>query len=298
MLSIVLVTYNSERCLADCLRSLGNQGERIVVDNASTDSSVDVARREGARVIANRENRGFAAAANQGAREASSDLVLFLNPDTVLLEGLDGLESTLREHPEWAGAAGLLVGDDGAPQSGFSVRRLPTFWSLAFEVLGLNSLWPANPVNRRYRHLDLSLDQLVEVEQPAGACLMVRKGEWERLGGFDEGFNPLWYEDVDFCFRLKQVGGQLILDPRCRFRHQGGHSLEKMKFEERMFFWYRNMLYYIEKNVGYGAALAMRVLVFAGASARMTVALLDGKPIQLGAAFRTVISLVWSRDRK
>jgi N-acetylglucosaminyl-diphospho-decaprenol L-rhamnosyltransferase len=297
VLSIVIVTYNSGRYLGACLRSLAGPGDVMVVDNASADGSAEVARNNGVRVIANSENRGFAAAANQGAREATSDLILFLNPDTVLLQGLDVLESTVRERPDVAGGAGLLVDEDGSPQQGFSVRRLPTFWSLAFEVLGLNRLWPSNRVNRHYRCVGLTLTEPVEVEQPAGACLLIRKSVWERLGGFDERFYPLWYEDVDFCWRLRKAGEKLVLEPRCRFLHKGGHSLENIAFEERQLFWYRNMLYYIEKNLGYVAALAMRVLVFAGASARMTIALLVGKPIQRGA-FRTVISLAFSRDRK
>ena len=70
-----------------------------------------------------------------------------------------------------------------------------------------------------------------------------------------------------------------------------------MTFAERMLFWYGNMLYYVDKNLGYAAAPAMRVLVFTGASARMILALLGGKPFQIGA-YRTVISLVWSRGRR
>lgn len=290
MLSIVLVTYNSGPYLGRCLRSLASRGaEIIVVDNASSDGSAELARQAGVRVLANEANSGFAAAANQGARAATHDLVLFLNPDTALLEGLPLLEAALRARPDAAAAAGLLVDEAGRPQRGFTVRRFPTFFSLAFEVLGLNRLWPGNPVNRRYRGLDLALESGGEVEQPAGACLLVKKNILEQVGFWDERFCPLWFEDVDLCLRLRQAGFRILLEPRCRFLHEGGHSLEKMAFEERQIFWYRNLLEYVAKHLGCAAALGMRMLICAGASARMMAALLTSR--HRVRAYRAVISL-------
>src|SRR5262249_20884922 len=158
-ISVVVVSYNSEKVLGDCLRSLDGRGvDVVVVDNASADGSVDAAR--SVRVIANPSNRGFATAANQGAAAASGDVILFLNPDTVLLEGLDTLARTLRSDAQAGAAAGVLVDSQTKlPQRGFSVRRLPDFLTLAFEVLGLNRIWPSNPINRRYRCADLDLSQ-------------------------------------------------------------------------------------------------------------------------------------------
>ncbi len=302
MLSIVVVTYNSAAFLPDCLASLaGTSAELIVVDNASSDGSAELA---GSAlcgrvcVLANVRNLGFAAAANQGARAATGDLVLFLNPDTVLLEGLEALEARLRERPDAGAAAGLLVEENGKPQRGFSVRRFPGFFSLAFEVLGWNRIWPGNPVNRRYRCLDLSLDETAEVEQPAGACLMIKKEVLEQVGMFDENFYPLWFEDVDLCLRLCRAGFRTLIEPGCRFRHRGGHSLETVPFEQRQLFWYRNLFYYVEKHLGSAAALAMRALVCAGACARMTAALIAGQDSNRIGAFRAVISLALSRHSR
>lgn len=295
-LSIVLVTYNSARYLGECLASLASSGaELIVVDNASADGSADLALRAGARLLANPANLGFAAAANRGARAATHDLVLFLNADTVLLGGLEALEAVLRARPDAAAAAGLLLDESGRPQHGFSVRRFPAFFTLAFEVLGLNRIWPGNPVNRRYRCRDLTLEQSGEVEQPAGACLMVKKSALEQVGMFDEGFYPLWFEDVDLCLRLHRAGFRILFEPRCRFRHWGAHSLETLAFEQRLLFWYRNLFYYVEKHWGSAAALAMRALVCAGACARMTAALLVEGQANRSGAFRAVISLALSR---
>jgi hypothetical protein len=255
-----------------------------------------MARHAGATVLANPSNRGFAAAANQGVAAAAGDLVLLLNPDAELLEGLETLESSLRAREDAGAAAGLLVDRAGRPQRGFSVRRLPTFWTLGFEVLGLNAAWPGNPLNRRYRCHDLAFSLPTDVEQPAGACLLVRKSVWNELGGMDERFHPLWFEDVDFCLRLRRRGLRIVLEPRCRFHHHGAQSLALVDYAQRQLFWYRNLLYYVRKNWGLAAAPPMRALVLAGAYARMAAALLRGDSERAGA-FRTVVHLaLWGRE--
>ena len=265
--------------------------EVIVVDNSSHDDSTEAARRAGAQLIANATNRGFAAAANQGAQAASGNSILLLNPDTELVEGLDRLVATLDQNPGAGAVAGVLVDAiTGHPQRGFSVRRFPRFSTFAFEVLGINRLWPGNPVNARYRCLDLDLRQPQEIDQPAGACLMVRKEVWDRLNGFDESYYPLWFEDVDFCLRLRQAGLKILLEPNCRLLHQGGHSLETIGFRERQLYWYGNLFYYVRKNIGSAATLGIRVLVCFGACARIAVAMLSGRFGQI-EAFRAVIRL-------
>ncbi len=273
--SVIIVTCNSAEYLRACLESLRSTGaEIIVVDNASTDNSAEVAQRHGARVIRNGENRGFAGAANQGARAAAGNCLLFLNPDTVLLGGFEELARALEENPGAGAAAGLLLDPAGRPQVGFNLRALPSFVTLAFEVLLLNRLWPGNPVNRRYRCLDAPLDRAGETEQPAGACLAVRRQALEEVGYWDEAFHPLWFEDVDLCQRLRRAGFAIRFCPAARWRHYGAHSLVRISFAQKQVFWYRSLLYYVRKHEGSAAALVMRMLVCAGATARMMATLL------------------------
>ncbi len=276
--SVIVVTYNSAAYLPACLDSLrGTGAEVIVVDNASADGSAELARQHGASVITNSENRGFAAAANQGVRAAISptgraapgEFLLFLNPDTVLEEGFSELVQALAQDPQAGAAAGLLVDFSGRPQVGFSLRALPGFAALACEVLLVNRLWANNPVNRRYRCLDTPLDRPGEVEQPAGACLLVRRRALEQVGYWDERFYPLWFEDVDLCLRLRRAGFRILFFPACRWRHYGAHSLARISFAQKQLFWYRNLLCYVQKHMGSAAALAMRILVCVGATARL-----------------------------
>jgi len=223
------------------------QVNTVVVDNASSDRTVDLVRiRNGARLIANDKNRGFAAAVNQGVREASGDdFILVLNPDTELLTAIDSLAESTERHGV---AAGRLVNADGNTQAGFTIRRFPTPTSLVFELFGINRLWPSNPVNRAYRYLDRDLAQPGSVEQPAGAFLMFRQNVWKKLGGFDERFYPVWFEDVDFCRRAVDAGYEIAYAPSVVARHKGGHSVTRISSERRASYWCVSLLTYAAKH--------------------------------------------------
>jgi len=276
MISIIIVTYNSGRCIGACLESLKDCGaEIVVVDNGSNDDTAEVVRRfPNARLLQAGRNLGFAGACNFGARQSAGGALLFLNPDTARQTPLGPLEEVLRSAPNVAAVAPRLVNTQGKNQIGFNVRRLPTRAVLLFEILLLNRVFPNNPVNRRYRCLDFDPEKASEVEQPAGACLAVRRGSFEQCGGFDEGFFPLWFEDVDLCLRLRQKGGTIHYCPQVRFEHAGGHSLEAMSFPEKQVYWYRNLLYYVRKHFGWATGLVMRAALLAGIGLRMAAELM------------------------
>jgi N-acetylglucosaminyl-diphospho-decaprenol L-rhamnosyltransferase len=280
--SAILVTYNSAPSIELCLAALRSQSEweRIVVDNASTDNSVERARAidPQARVIANDRNLGFGAAANQGARIASGDILLFLNPDAIpqpgaLMEFLAALKPL-----DVVAAGGLLLCADRQPDRGFSVRGFPTTVAMAAEILLLNRLWPGNPVNRRYRCLDLDYSKAQDVDQPAGACLAVRRDAWESVGGFDEAFFPVWFEDVDLCLRLRRRGWRIVYWPKARFVHSGGHSVNRLAIADRQLIWYRNMLRYFRKHKGPFSVACLRICIAAGMGIRALAASIGSVP--------------------
>jgi hypothetical protein len=231
--------------ILSCLDALAEMAPSVaatVVDNASTDRTVEqVRRRPGVTLVANRENRGFAAAANQGFGVTTGDPILLLNPDVRLRTALTPLSEACREHGL---AAGQLIGPDGRAQAGFTIRRFPTPASLAFELLGINRLWPGNAVNRRYRYLDRDLNRQGPAEQPAGAFLMTRRDVWEHLGGFDENFRPVWFEDVDFCRRAAEAGYRIEYVPQVCAEHLGGHSVRKLSAANMEVYWYDSLLRY------------------------------------------------------
>jgi GT2 family glycosyltransferase len=247
-IGIIIVTYNSAAEIGACLdAALPTGAEIMVVDNGSKDETVAEVSRRGVRLIANSSNRGFAGAVNQGISLLQCPYIVMLNPDAILQTGLEPLREAC-DRPGAGGAGGQLLDDGGRPQTGFMVRRLPTPAALVLEALLLNRIWPGNPVNRRYRGLDLDYGNDLQVEQPAGAFFMVRRSVWQELGGLDEGFFPIWFEDVDFCRRILDRGLVLHYVPQTVAKHTGAHSIPSLAVEMRRFYWYRNLLLYSAKH--------------------------------------------------
>lgn len=291
--AIVIVTYNSGAEIGPCLEAARRTGaEVVVVDNASADDTREQVLRSGTRLIANVSNRGFAAAVNQGFRACAAPYVLLLNPDAILVTDIVPLRRAC-ELPHAAAAGGLLVNSDWTSQAGFMVRRLPSPSALCFEALGVNRIWPGNPVNWRFRcfDLDLSGPSPVRVDQPAGAFLMIRREAWERLGGFDERFHPLWFEDVDFCLRLRNAGLVVYYTPEAVAKHTGAHSVSSLRVEKRAIYWYGSLLEYAAKHYKPFARKLVCGSVIVGSVLRAFVALFHRHGWSQIQVYRRVIGL-------
>lgn len=275
---VVIVSHNSADCIAQCIGAvLPHFQQVVVVDNDSADDSA--ARARAVRVPAGRtldvweagRNLGFAGGVNAGVRRLGTDNVLVLNPD-VFLGSCETLRNALEGalYQDRTGAvAGVLRTEGQGPQTGFTVRRLPRTLDLMLEVLGVNGLWPSNRANARYRCLDLDLHSAQEIEQPAGAFLMFRREAWEELGGWDEEFYPVWFEDVDFCRRLLDSGWKIRLAPGARALHAGGHSVAKLTPSARASYWYGSLLKYSAKHSGPWRTRVLAASVVIGITGRM-----------------------------
>ena len=265
---VVIVTYNSSDVIERCLKSCRDLPV-VVVDNASKDATCEVVRQSNSRtvtLIPNASNYGFARAVNQGVTALDTELILLLNPDTELQTTVGELEAACLQVGTGL-AAGQLTDEKGQAQRGFALRRFPEALTLIFEVLGINRLVAFNPINRSYRCLDLDLTRPAEAEQPPGAFLMFRREVWQRLGGFDTQFRPLWFEDVDFCRRARNLGLRIQYVPAVMGTHQGGHSIAGLDWSEREVFWYVSLLRYASKHFapyeyrGVGAAVVLGSLL-------------------------------------
>ncbi|MEI6633810.1 MAG: glycosyltransferase family 2 protein [Chlamydiota bacterium] len=228
-LSLVVVSWNSSPYLRGCLSSIPAGAGKLsfevfVVDNASRDGSADLVRAEfpSAHLIANTVNRGFAAANNQGLRLATGRYALLLNPDTRVHEGaLERLAAFMDGNPD-AGACGpLLLNEDGSVQH--AARRFPTF-GFAFgskTVLGRLGFF-----RRSYDRVKMRgerFDEAMEVDQPSGAALFLRRSVLDRVGLLDEGYF-IFFEEVDLCRRIRDAGCRIVLRPEARITHYGGRS--------------------------------------------------------------------------
>jgi GT2 family glycosyltransferase len=229
VLSVVIVSFNARdelgRCLQSLLQHLTGKYEVIVVDNGSPDGSADLVAQDfpDSRLIRNRSNIGFAAAADIGADAAAGDVIVFLNPDCELSDdAFSAAAAHLRQNPD-VGALGVkLLDPDGRLQ--LSARRFPSLGTALFNRYSLPTrLFPRNPFSRRYLMTDWDHARLQPVDWVSGACLMTTRAVLDRVGSFDEAF--FWgFEDVDFCQRLRREGLSVVYYPEASVTHAIGAS--------------------------------------------------------------------------
>ncbi|HEX6100206.1 MAG TPA: glycosyltransferase family 2 protein [Thermoanaerobaculia bacterium] len=261
-LSILIVTWNSERWIDRCLRSIpaaceGLDYEVVVHDNASTDHTLDHLGQ--ASVLRSTRNEGFAAGTNRAFAASTGRYVFLLNPDCELApRTLTRLFEFLEAHPHIAAAVPLLIDHSGDSQREFQLRRLPTLGTFAAELLLLNRLFPRNPATASYRYHDLDLTEPRKIEQPAAAALLLRREVVEEIGPMDEQFAPAWFEDVDYCRRLAEHRKEMWVVPGAEVVHFGGASLEHIRFAGFVDVWNRNMWRYARKWMRPGQAEALR----------------------------------------
>lgn len=225
--AVVIVNYQSYADLRRCLGALAGQAATtVVVDHDSTPESADAIAGEfpWARLLRVSGNEGFAAGVNRGARETASDYLLLVNPDSVPQPGLcDALANWLDRHSD-AGAVGpRITNADGTLQG--SARRFPDVTTaFAGRSSWLTRVLPRNPLSRRnVPALDAKPGEAVEVDWVSGACMMVRRAAFDRIGGMDEGFFLYW-EDADFCRRLERAGWRTMYWPAVSVLHTGSGS--------------------------------------------------------------------------
>jgi GT2 family glycosyltransferase len=225
-LSIVVVSFNARRDLERCLESLhspcaSTPHEIVLVDNGSTDGSQAVASRwPGVRLIQNGTNLGFARANNLGARASSTELLLFLNSDTIVPSGtVDALVRTLDSRPEVAVIGPRLIDAERRAELSFG-RMIGPLNELGQRilVLGHQRRWPlvSWAVERRTSRPRFP-------DWVSGACLLVRRRDAEAAGLFDERFF-MYEEDVDFCAAIRANGGTILFTPDIEIVHVRGRS--------------------------------------------------------------------------
>lgn len=209
-LSVIILNWNTQDLLEKCLRSLeapqpGLDFEVIVVDNASEDRSREMVRElfPEVRLLGNPMNIGFGAGNNTALPYAVGRYVLFLNSDTVVLEGaLAALAGYADAHPDIGILGPKLLNADGSLQ--YSCRRYPNLGTGFFRNTPLGRLFPKNRFNTDYLMTDWDHATPREVEWVSGAALMMRRTLLDEIGSFDEAFY-MYCEDVDLCWRVNHT---------------------------------------------------------------------------------------------
>ncbi|MBL9137237.1 MAG: glycosyltransferase, partial [Verrucomicrobiales bacterium] len=224
LVSIVIPVFNKCDLTLQCLRSLAKvtshvPHEIIVVDNASTDATPREMAKQShpVRYLRNESNRNFAGACNQGAAAANGRYLVFLNNDTVPLQGwLDALIDEARTHPEVAIVGSRLLYENGLVQHA----------GIAF---GRESRSPYHPY-RFLRADDPLVNRRRELQAITAACILVRPRWFQNCGGFDESFLN-GYEDLDLCLQVRRAGGTIVYQPRSALFHLESQTPGRMRHD-------------------------------------------------------------------
>lgn len=263
-LAICIVSYHSRALVEKCINSILNSVSGlacciIVVDNNSGDGTIEMVKQKypATTVIANKENMGFAYANNQAIRSTEARYYLLLNSDTVVLPGaLDKLAGFMDSHPE-AGAAGArLLNKDGTLQA-----SCKTFFDLRtayFVDTFLGKLFPG--VEKTHRMAGFKYDRTIEVDQPMGAALIVRKKAIEKLGLLDERFF-FFFEEVDWCLRIKRAGWKIFFVHDAVIMHYRDNPIKEDEGVKRVFLWHKGKYLFLEKYYPLAAVIILRAFV-------------------------------------
>jgi len=257
-LSVIIVTWNSEEDIVECLNSIYNNKkdnfeiETIVIDNNSADNTVKVVQRfielgfkDKVKLIINKENLGFTKASNQGIKSSTGDTLMLLNPDTEIIgNALIDLYERLNNEPTIAAIAPQLITPNGQVQ--FSCRTLPKYSDLFYEIFRLSVIFPKSKVFGRWKMKYFEHQSERFVEQPMAAALMVKRDVLEKIDYLDERFF-MFFNDVDLCKKIYDVGYKILFFPKAKIYHKIGVSILKNRVK-MIRVWNEDCLKYFQKH--------------------------------------------------
>lgn len=258
-LSIVTINYKKPELTISCLTSLyhsykeqfeRNLFELLIVDNFSQDDSVALLEKElktkkykNVKVLPHKENNGFGGGNNFGERAAKGDVILFLNNDTVVGKGLDAMLNFLLDHAEIGVVGGVLKDTHGNPQHSFD--KFYDIFHVLLLLLGMQRVQKQNVQNPK------------RVDWVKGACLMVQRDLFEKLGGFDEGIF-MYTEDMELCYRVHGVAKEVWAFPDVDIAHKDQGSSNRTFAIVQI---YQGILYFYKKHRSSFEYLVVKLLL-------------------------------------
>ena len=267
LVDVVIPTYDARDLTLECLAHLTDReiAKRIVVDDVSSDDTPDAVRKrfDDVTVVELDEHRGLSHALNAGAAVGNAPYILFMNNDLIADSGsVSRLVDALAADPEAVSAGPrLLDASTHGTQDPYRPRDFPTLATILARLLGIERLWRGNPWSGGHLRRRLADDEVTRVDQqPAGACLLVERRAYDRVGGWDVGY-WFWYEDVDLSRRLAEIGPALWVGD-ATLLHEGMHSTSSWpKYEQRRRLYLGTLRYSQQHFAGWQAFLVALVML-------------------------------------
>jgi len=249
MISIVIVNYNVKRYLEQCIQTICNsivdvQFEVVIVDNNSNQSISHLSKKN-IKIFNLDENVGFSSATNYGISKSLGDYILLLNPDTLIQDNTINILYNYLNGNNDVGVVGCKVlNSDGSYQLS-SKRRFPHLKVLLPLFLKLDKIFPKSNFFGSYNYTHENHDNLLDVDSVSGSCMMFRKKIFKNVGKFDENYF-LYFEDTDFCLRVKKNNFRVVYNPNTSVIHYKGESLRTSNYDIKNEF-YNSMIYFFKK---------------------------------------------------
>jgi GT2 family glycosyltransferase len=265
-LSVIIVNYNVEYFLEQCLLSVEKAAKNIdaeifVVDNNSVDGSVNLVKEKFpfVKLIENKKNTGFSFANNQAIKESQGKYVLLLNPDTLVEEDTFEKIITFMNTHQDAGGLGVMMVDGKGIFLPESKRGLPTPMVAFYKIFGLSALFPKSKIFGRYHVGYLDKNKTHEIEILSGAFMLLRKKVLDEIGLLDETFF-MYGEDIDLSYRITKAGYKNYYFPETKIIHYKGESTKKSSVNY-VFIFYRAMIIFAEKHFSQKNAKTFSTLI-------------------------------------
>jgi GT2 family glycosyltransferase len=284
-LSIVIVNYNTGSLLLDCIKSIYRSQETfdfeiIIVDNASSDSSLIPVKKEypNIKIITNKENLGFAVAVNQAIKIAVNKFILLLNPDTVIVSGCFGVMIDFLEQNREAGACGPAIFNPDKTRQ-MSCYHFPDLLDMVFDKTHLNKLFPKNRLFGRYQMSYWAHDNPRQVDWLTGACLLIRAELFRDVNGFDQRFF-MFCEDIDLCLIIKQKGFKCFYLPQAKIIHYKSGSSAVIKNKPPLVAW-ESLILFWQKHHNTFSLFCLKIIL--SLDARLKIAVLNAGLLTLNS---------------
>jgi GT2 family glycosyltransferase len=255
ILSIIIISTNEGRDLKSCLESIYSSMDEslsfeiYVVDNNCSDGTSEMVLKSfpDVKLIINDNKMGFAYNNNIVIKKSNTQFVLLLNPDTTVnIKRVKEMIDYCNDNPDVALCGPKLLNPDGSLQ--YNCRRFPTISAVLMRWASIDKYFPNNSILKKYMMKDVDHNKIINADWLLGAFLLIKREVFDQVGYFDEKFWPLYYEDVDLCYRIKKAKYKVVYYPAVEVIHSYHRESAKGIFNKMTLYHMKNIARFFFKH--------------------------------------------------